>query len=117
MVLEKTPHIWFQKQVKQFIGIQDSLLERWVETNYYTYGLLLLPVYITILIKIYVSRDAWVAQSVKPLLSAQVMIRVLGLSPTSGSLLSGESASCSPLPLSLLVFSCSFSLSLSLSLK
>ena len=39
---------------------------------------------------------AWVAQLVKRLSSAQDMIGVLGSSPMSGSLLSGESASPSP---------------------
>ena len=55
-------------------------------------------------------RGAWVAQSVKHLPSAQVMtLGTPGMSPTLGSLLSGEPASPSPASPPLLVCSLSFS--------
>ena len=67
-------------------------------------------------------RGTWVAQSVKRLTSAQVMIsQFVGPSPTSGSVLTAQSLEpaldsgfCVPLSLSL---SCSHRVSLSLSLS
>lgn len=49
-------------------------------------------------------RSAWVAQTVKPLPSAQIMVRVLGSNPALGSLLHGVGA-CFSLCLYLLVLS------------
>ena len=67
------------------------------------------------------SRGIWVAQSVKRLTSAQVMMsRFVGSSPALGSVLTAqslESASVSVSPLSLPLSSLSRALSLSLSLK
>ena len=46
----------------------------------------------TLRLRVVCSRGAWVAQSVKRPTSAQVMIsRFLGLSPTSGSMLTAQS--------------------------